>query len=189
MINVSNDIASPAAKEQWRVVVVCEDEFNHDRAIALSHELVSRFWSEFEFEFQWWQFNNLFDSARAMEAAEAAAQADMIVVAANAGGDFPDSIKGWCKAWLKLRNSREGAVVGLIGTPDKPARPSETKMHYLHDLAHRAEMDFLSELGSVLSHKVPESFEWFHRRAGQVSSTLDSILHLPQKPPSFGLDS
>lgn len=179
MINVSNEKASPTVKEQWRVVVVCEDESNHDRAIALSHELVNRFWSEFEFEFQWWQFNNLFDSAHAIKAAEAAAEADMIVVAANAGDDFPEPIKSWCKAWLKLRNSREGAVVGLIGTPDKPARPSDAKHHYLHELAHRAEMDFLSELGPVLSHKVPESLEWFHKRAGQVGSTLDSILHSP----------
>ena len=75
------------AKAAWSVVVLYEDPAARERAVGFCDQLVRRFWSRFEFDVGWWSFALLEEPGSAKEAAEKAAQADLIVFAATRNGD------------------------------------------------------------------------------------------------------
>lgn len=163
-------------KETWSIVVVCEDELTHSHALSVWDRLVKQFWAEIEFESHWWQFANLLEPANALDAADAAARADMIVFAAQAEGELPEHVTSWIQTWLDKRGNREGALIALVRRGQEPSTKAIAKHLYLREVAHRANMDFLSEIPPFIRRGIPESPEWFNERAGQVGSTLDSIL-------------
>lgn len=171
------------AKETWSVVVICEDDSTRCRAMSVCDTLVKQFWGDIEFQFHWCQLPNLADEVHAHHAAQVAAEADMIVWATSPEGDFPQHVNSWIQTWLERRGRREGAFVALIGPEGDVANKGIAKHLYLREVAHKACMDFLSEIPQCIPREIPESVQWFTERAGQVSSTLDGILKRPFYPP------
>ena len=90
--------------------------------------------------------------------------------------------------WICQRSEREGALVGLV-LADRHSRPGEIaclKEIYLRHAAHRAGMDYLSQVPPVLPKAMPDSLDMYRERAGQVTSVLDEILRTGL-PPSAQL--
>ncbi|HLX72340.1 MAG TPA: hypothetical protein VKV04_22200, partial [Verrucomicrobiae bacterium] len=57
---------------------------------------------------------------------------------------------------------------------------------YLRHIAHRAGMDFLSHAAPTAAKAIPDSLDSFSKRAGQMTSVLDNILHTrPRTPPAL----
>jgi len=183
MASAKNNEAPSQAKETWSVAVICEDELTRSRALAVCDRLVQQFWAEIEFQFHWWQFAHLREAAPAHDAANVAAAADLIVWATHPEGDFPEHVTAWIQTWLGKRGHREGALVALVGHEHDISSKRIAKHLYLREVAHRANLDFLSEIPPFLRRSIPESLQWFNERAGQVSSTLDDILGRTSPPP------
>jgi len=175
-----------AAKAPRSVVVVCEDAAAHELALGICDQLVKDHWSAVEFDFKWWQFAGLVDPQNALAAARAAADADMILFATHPEGDLPDIVKSWIEVLLDKRGVREGSLIGLTGKASEAKGGVTGKHIYLREIAHRAKMDFLSEVPRLVPGMLPDNLDWVAQRAGQVTSVLDEILRRsapPQLPP------
>ena len=160
-----------------------EDAAARERAVTFCDQLVSRFWTKCDFDVSWWPFALLDQAMAAKEATERAAQADLIVFAATAEGDFPINVKAWVEAWLKQRGDREGKLASLLepiaGAEDREGQ----KHHYLREVAHHGAMDYLTQVPPGMSRLIPDSLEAYTERADQVTSLLDDILHQQPPPP------
>ena len=171
-------------KAAWSVVVVYEDAAAREQAVDFCDQLVKRFWATFEFDVSWWSFSLLQTEHVAMEAAEKAAQADLIILASLREEDFPVHVPKWVESWLRRRGEREGILAGLIGQGTATSVGGATKHYYLRQIAHRGAMDYLTQVPQSISRSIPESAESYTRRAAQVTSVLDEILHQQEPPPA-----
>jgi hypothetical protein len=104
-----------------------------------------------DFEITWCRFKYFNDPAVASEAAQIAAQADLIMVAIQRAQDLPLEVKAWFERWLPDRESTEGALV-LLQTSQETPSPKNLQSSYLYLLAQRANLDYLS-----LSNAAPSS--------------------------------
>jgi hypothetical protein len=165
------------AKTAWSVVVVYDNAAAREQAVDFCDQLVKRFWASFEFDVNWWSFSLLQEGPVATEAAEKAAQADLLILSSAQQEDFPAPVKDWIENWLSRRGQREGILAGLMDAETR-------KHHYLRQVAHRGELDYLTQLPLGIWHSIPESLESYTERAAQVSGVLDEILHRRVPPPA-----
>jgi hypothetical protein len=141
------------------IVVLYEDNSSRDAAIRLSQTLEKIFHEELDFEISWCRFKYFNDPAVASEAAEIAAQADLIIVAIQRAQDLPLEVKAWFERWLPKRESSEGALV-LLQTSEEAPSSTISQSSYLYLLAHRANLDYLSLSNagpSTSTDRIPES--------------------------------
>jgi hypothetical protein len=183
MTRTNENGAGLETKAAWSVVVVYEDATARERAVTFCDQLVGRFWAKCEFDVSWWPFTLLDQAVAAKEAAERAAQADLIIFSATPEGDFPLPVKAWVETWLKQRGDREGMLAGLmqpvVGAGDREGQ----KHHYLRKAAHHGAMDYLTQVPQDISRSIPDSLDSYTERADQVTSLLDGILHQQPPPP------
>ncbi len=185
MTRTNENGARLQTKAAWSVVVVYEDSAARERAVGFCDQLVGRFWAKCEFDVSWWPFAMLEETRAAKEAAEKAAGADLILFSATPEGDFPLAVKAWIEAWLNQRGEREGMLVGLMEPLADPAGREGLKHHCLRNAAHRGAMDYLTHVPQDISLSIPDSLECYTKRADQVTSLLDDILHQQPPPPSL----
>jgi hypothetical protein len=186
MVESIPDPVAPQSKGTSRVVVAYETTATRELAIRSSQELAGLFAGEAGLNVRWWSFALLCDPAFAKDAAVQASDADLLVFAITPAGDLPQEIKLWMENWITHRTVREGAVVGLV-LLEGHSRPGEIaclKEIYLRHAAHRAGMDYLSQLPSALPKAMPDSLDSYRERAGQVTSVLDEILRTCLPPPN-----
>lgn len=159
-------------------MVVYEDTKNREEAVRFCDRLIERFWSEHGFYLSWWSFASLQEGPLAEAPTEKALEADLIIFATEPEGDLPDHVQEWTEEWLRRRGDREGAVVALTGSGT--AGPG--KSVYLRNIAHRAGMDYLTEVPQTILLSIPDSLESVSRRADEVTSVLDEILRTHRPP-------
>ncbi len=163
------------------VVVIYEDAGAQQTAVAFCDCLLQRFSAEEGFDVSWWPFDRLQMAENAETATRKAAEAEIVVFASRTGGTFPAFMQAWTERWIAERQELEGALVGLYVSDSDAAGTSDEFHNYLRRVAHRAGMDFLTEVPQQIAHLVPESPESCSARAHQHTNVLDTILH--QSPP------
>jgi hypothetical protein len=172
-------------KGTWTVAVVYENAETREAGVAFCDCLVQKFWSQFGFDVSWWPFSLLADPGASTEALKSAAEANFIVFASAAETKLPEHVRNWVEQWVLLRGEREGTLVGLpFSTDVQGAGPTQIHL-YLRDVAHRAGMDYLTEVPQNIGQPIPDSPEFFCQRAETVTSVLDEILHQPPPRPQF----
>lgn len=177
MTRTNENTARAQSQPAWSILVVYEDPVARERAVDFCDQLVKRFWGTCEFEVSWWSFEQLADSLVAAQTAERAARADLVVVASTQPGDLPITMKRWFERWLEKRSDREGILAGLMDPSRQPSDWGRLKDNYLRQAAHRAAMDYLTQLPAGISLSIPESQESYSERAACVTRVLDEILH------------
>jgi len=185
MTGTKQNTARLGTKPGWSVVVVYEDSAARERAVNFCDQLVGRFWERLEFEVNWWPFTLLEQAESAAEAAERAARADLIIFSACSEGNFPSAINEWIEGWLDRRGDREGLLAALLEPAAASAGREGPKHHCLRKVAHRADMDYLTQVPQGISRTMPDSLDSFSSRAEQMSSVLDEILRHQPPPPSL----
>lgn len=170
-------------KAAWSVAVVYESVKTREAGAAFCDCLVQRFRHQHGFDVSWWPFSLLTDSPVSGEALQKAVEADLLIFAASAHTELPEPVRDWIEHWLLLRGEREGALVGLPVAGDVPlAGPAQLHLH-LREIAHRAGMDYLTEVPQNLGQPIPDSAEFFCERAQMVTSLLDEILSQSELRP------
>jgi hypothetical protein len=125
------------------IVVLYEDNSSRDAAISLCNSLQQIFSSELDFEITWCRFKYFNDPGVAAEAAERAAQANVVLVSVSRAQDLPLEVKAWFERWLCERKTSEGALVLLQGSEPEPAF-AISQSSYLYLVAQRANLEFIS---------------------------------------------
>jgi len=170
-------------KATWSVAVIFEDAKAQEAAITFCDSLVRRFWADFEFDVSWWAFEGLERPEAAEEATNKSLGADVVVFSVQAQSEVPEHVQQWADAWQERRGKREGALVGLLNAGEITKPEPGIAQGFLRHLAHRAGMDFLTEVPQNLLHRFPETLESCSERAHQVTTILDGILHRPSPTP------
>jgi hypothetical protein len=172
-------------RRAWSVVVVYEDPESRQEAVRFCDQLVGEMWGQNGLEVGWWSFASLAEAMLAGEATAKAIVADVIVFATQPDGELPMPVKSWVESWVNRRGEREGTLFGLL----EPNRGSASacaadKFAYLRSAAHRAGLDYLTQVGENLWHSIPDSIESFSERAEQMTDLLDDILRHWLSPPA-----
>jgi hypothetical protein len=171
-------------KARQSVVVVYEDTPAREAAVAFCDELTKRFWESCDFDLGWWSFGELLRTDSGHAATALAVEADMVVFATHPEGEFSEPIRAWMEGWLLRRGDREGALVAVVGPSALHGRPAE-KCLLLRSAAHRAGMDYLTQVPQGLRFSTPDSLESYSERADQVTSVIDEILRAPAPVPTL----
>jgi hypothetical protein len=163
-------------KGTWSVVVIYENEEARDAAVQFCDCLVERFWSQCGFDVSWWSYALLEEGTTAAQARDKATEAHLVVFAI--GQELPGHVRSWIEDWVLRRGEREGACAGLL-----PSTVAESTQIYLREAAHRAGMDFLTQVPPNISWSMADGIESCTERAHQTTSILEEILRSP-RPPS-----
>jgi hypothetical protein len=123
------------------VVSIYEDIGGRDMLFQLCNSLARKFKGDLEFQFDWWRFKYLADPEIAMEAAQRAVQANLILLAPQSP-ELPIHVQGWFEEWLPNREAAHGALV-LVQPSPKVASRSLPLRSYLRQTAKRARLDYL----------------------------------------------
>ena len=136
--------------------------------------LVERFWSRCGFEIEWCEIPRTEERQTPNSAVEKAAAADLVVFALATQDQLPDPVQTWIEKWLDKRGQREGALADLI---EQQSEHGGSQHVVLRSIAHRAGLDYLTDVPEELAHASLDSLESFSERAQQVTGVLESILH------------
>ena len=172
-------------KGNWTVAVLYENAETREAGVAFCDCLVQKFWSQFGFDVSWWPFSLLADAGASTEALKTAAGANVIVFASSGDSELPEHVRNWVEQWVLLRGEREGTLVGLpVATSVQPGGHTQIDL-FLRGVAHRAGLDYLTQVPQNLCEPIPDSPESCSERADTVTSVLDEILHRPQSRPEY----
>ena len=127
---------------QCAVVSIYEDLRGRELLLQLCDSLTWKFKDEVDFQFDWCRFKYLADPEIAMEAAQRAAQADLILLAPQSPV-LPIHVQGWFEGWAPNREAGDGALV-LVQPSHKGASRSLPLQSYLRLTAKRAHLDYFS---------------------------------------------
>lgn len=171
------DAVESGSKENCRIVVVYEDNATRECVLRSAQQLGDAACGDLGLEIHWCPFSLLEEASSADDAANKAVNADVIIFAVAPGGDLPQEAKLWIEKWIGKRREREGALVGLVDRQSASDDLACLKEIYLRHVAHRAGMDYLSNVSLKLFKAIPDSLDSYSERAGHVTSVLDEILH------------
>jgi hypothetical protein len=173
----------PKSTPSFEVVLAYQDFNSGIRAKEFFDRLVREHGKLFRFLCHLWKFDFLLAPGLTGQAVANAADADMIVIAANNQTELPLNVKDWIHLWLPLTRP-SGALVALLDG-DKPSVGSRIAVcSYLREVAERAHMEFFShKLGSLeaaapVAVKQPQSLErtpgWNRERLSTITSRLQA---------------
>jgi hypothetical protein len=158
------------------IIVIYENNECRGDAVSFCDSLVKRFWSTCEFDITWLSFADLADDGLFRAGTAQAASASLIIFSMRPGSEMPAPVRAWAEAWLAQRADREGSIVGLRDPGHLPGGGVSQNFVYLRSVAHRAGLDYLTELPEEIRQTIPERLESYSERAQQVTSILDQIL-------------
>ena len=173
-------------KRTWSVVVVHEDDATREQAVRFCDALIQRFWAQCEFEVSWWSYWQLEQANTAKESVAKAVQAKLMVFASRPENAIPPRVELWIEDVLRHRQEPEGSLVGLGDTETEGHVALVSKSIYLRNAAHRAGMDYLTQVPEEIGFVGPDSLDSCSERARQVTNVLDEILHKRFTPPPIG---
>lgn len=169
-------------KSTWSVIVAYGNAKARARAVLFCETLIKRFWTRLNFEVAWVSFEELKDDTTSRTNAHRAAGADLVVFATEAGESLPWYVAGWVESWVAQRQEREGTFAALQA--QETVLGESAGLLYLRQIAHRAGMDFLTDVPEHIPDPFAETPEVYTARARQVTTVLDDILR-QSSPRSF----
>jgi len=134
------------------VVVVYEDAVTRDHAMQLCNRLTEEFKGDLQFQCTWWGTKYFCDRDIARHAAEAARDADLIIVSVH-DQELPAGVKAWFESWPALRTASEGVLVA-IGTPDETG-VMPVQDQFMRLVAQQAKLDFLALPSRPVAARLP----------------------------------
>ncbi len=147
-----------------KVVLLYEDSLAHEHALEIGHQLAARIGNEPASGFDAWNLHALAEPEFAFEAAQAAAQADIVLFSTH-GDDLTLSVRVWLESWARFRAKAEGILALVVTEPVSATASMPALVPRLHQFALRLQMRFLSYL------------------PGQTAGEADSRIHEAAQVP------
>ena len=177
-----SELSGSIDRKTGSVLVIYENRSARARAVSFCEDLIQRSGNNTNVESHLSSFDALKAPERFNRTIQQGCTVDLIVFAVDPEGDFPPEIKRWTERWIVERGEREGTLIGLV---DKgPYDIACLKEIYLRHVAHRAGLDYLSQVPSKLPEEI-DLMASLNQREGQVTSVLAGILHVKLAPPEL----
>jgi hypothetical protein len=142
LLNPRLDTAHWEPKFPFDLVVAYEDTHTRNRAQHLYDHLAQQLLDDYDFQCSWWKFDHLSNAALRRQAADAATEANMIILCMRAREHLMPVHRHWLEDWLPRRDNRKAALVALIGGGEDSSGSTEPMLAYLRQAARLAHMDF-----------------------------------------------
>jgi hypothetical protein len=154
---------------------VYEDLAAHDRAMEMAARLAAECGDDPSIVFHSWNFKDLGEPARSLQAVENAVGADVIVVAGH-GNDLPGSVGTWLAACATARARDDGALALLLTEPYMLSASSGAIVATLEHAASRLRMDFVP----LMPYPVERMIASLSAGAAVANSVWEAIFDRPR---------
>ena len=175
-------------KFPFDLVVAYEDTSTRNRALHLYDHLAQQLLDDYDFQCSWWKFDHLSDATLRQQAADSAAEANMIVLSLHARNDLLPVHKAWIEDWLPRRDNRKAALVALVAGIDRPESGAGPMLAYLQKSARQAHMDFFTHAFDLPRSAGEVSPQKIMERASTMTPLLQGILHQRVPLPRWGIN-
>jgi hypothetical protein len=130
------------SKRGPRIAFVYQDEQAHAWAREIS-QTITKLAGEQGVQASWWKIGDLTAPGILAGAVSSALRADVIVVASQGEG-LPLPFYVWVNLWWPNRSEMAGALIAIVGMPERNASRYDKIGEYLRVVAEQARMKFLS---------------------------------------------
>jgi hypothetical protein len=173
LLSNTGGFGGQTSKHPWNITGVYQDSVTQEWALQFAGGAMRAAQRE-RVQNSWFHAQGLGDQSILLDAASAAAAADVIVVSVYAAHELPHPLRIWFQAWLSRRLPRAGALAALIGSEEA----LDAKVHtldYLQSVARMAHLDFIprEHRCSPASNRPPGE-----GNAGPVTTTGKSLPHI-----------
>ena len=124
-----------------KVVIAYEDNLAGQRAVRTCERLAEQLGREFRVDTNLWKFEVLALPKLESEAAQDAAEADMVIISTSGHNDLPTAVKHWVSAFSAQKRGGAKALIGLYDGGEAGTGPTPAQS-YLQQLSKRANLDF-----------------------------------------------
>ena len=175
-------------KYPFDLAVAYEDLASRKRALQLYDHLAGQLLDEYDFQCTWWKFEHLQDRQLGARAADAATDANMIIVAVRDGLQLPATAKSWIEKWLPFKTDRQSALVALIAEPHDAAGGSCPVQVYLRNVALQTGMDFFCHAFGPPEAGRVHARETIEQRAQAMPPLLAELAQHKAAIPRWGIN-
>ena len=172
----------------FKIVVAYEDFLSGIRARDMSEKLAHRLKTEFAINSDLWKFDLLMGRLLREQAADAASEADMIIISAGAGTELPAHVKGWVERWSMQKRNRLSVLIALLHQEEEPPENQIPPLcHYLRQVAEKAGMDFFCKTGTGDGHRLDFEFTvgTMETQPEKTKAALEEILYQDSAGPGW----
>jgi len=131
-------------KLPFDLVVAYEDLETRNRALHLYDHLAQQLLDDYDFQCSWWKFDHLTNKTLRQQAADAAVEANMVILSIRAHDELPRTHKLWLEDWISRRHHRKAALVVMVAGTNAPGHEAAPALAYLQNAARLARMDFFT---------------------------------------------
>jgi len=190
LLNPRSGIPQWEPKYPFDLVVAYEDTATRSRAMQLYDHVAQQLLDEYDFQCSWWKFDHLRDPVLHQEAADGAAEANMIILSFEQGKEMLATAKTWIETWLTRKAVSKSALVTLVGEAQEREHYFCPVHLFLQNVARLAKMDFFFHASDSQPDLPVYSPEIMSQRAQTVTPVLEEILsYKPSVPfPRWGIN-
>ncbi|MBI3416538.1 MAG: hypothetical protein HY043_14680 [Verrucomicrobia bacterium] len=181
----ASEIGATEATE-FRVVILYNQPESAHRALKVVDGVVSEFADKLRVGRDVWSFNILELDEVAAEASAAAAQAQLLVIAADGDAELSAAVIHWLERWAVESTPGTAALVAVLSRHDDSASEPSATCRWLQVLAQHAGQGFFAREFRLPTPKW--DFAGIQRRATEPSSILLGILEHCQPAQRWGLN-
>lgn len=128
-----------------KALVACESSVNAQEACTLLERLGRNSESDGRLFYSWWNFEVLTITSLRKLAANEAAAANLIIIAAQAGPKLPEQVVDWISLWLTLGEYHSRALVALVDSETTRNSVSSGILSQLKKVAELGQMGFFTK--------------------------------------------
>lgn len=177
-------------KFPFDLVITYDDAATRRRAMQLYDHLAQQLLEDYDLQCSWWRIEHFHNPVLSEQAAQAAAQASMIILALRGDRPLPPMLKAWLPRWLDRKGDQKSALVVLLCTDDQANADTWHLRNYLRQIAQEARMDFFAHTYplTLVSDQPAETGETVARRARTSSPLFEEFLEEPAYIPRWGIN-
>jgi hypothetical protein len=192
-IRMNSPATKPSLTAHWEpkfpfdLVVGYEDAVTRERALGLYDHLAQQLLSDYDFQCSWWKFDHLQNPTLRTRAADAAVEANMVILSLRAKPEVSQVHKAWIDDWISRRGRTKAALVALVTGAGEPGLESAPMLAYLQNVARLGRMDFFTH-GFETPPKSETPMDSLAKRATTVTPIMHEILHQGMPTPRWGIN-
>lgn len=187
-LNPQLDASEWEPKFPFDLVVAYEDTFTRQRALQLYDHLAQQLLNDYDFQCSWWKFDHLQNATLRSRAADAAVEANMIILSVRAQPEISPLQRAWLEDWIPRRDNSKAALVALIAGTGKPGNETGPMMAFLQNAARQGRMDFFTQGFDATQPKQDSLVDQITKRAGVVTPVMHQILQQPMPTSRWGIN-
>ena len=187
-LNPQLDASEWEPKFPFDLVVAYEDALTRQRALQLYDHLAQQLLNDYDFQCSWWKFDHLQNATLRSRAADAAVEANMVILSLRAQSEMSAVPRAWLEDWVPRRDNSKAALVALIAGAGKPGNEAAPMLAYLQNAARQGRMDFFTQGFDAPQPKKDLLVDQVTKRASVVTPVMHQILQQRMPTPRWGIN-